>query len=153
VLFVAVVFATVFVVRARADDTPVGAPSGTGADLTFIIEENNSTEKGQTPVQIVGGQPKLKIGQVFIPGDAQDSLRIQVDNEEKPTMYFLGVTSDNDTDFGPAEEEKYKATNPDTGRSATYIIKSDPETPEPGSLILFGSGLLAVAGYLKRRLA
>lgn len=150
-LFVGLVFATVFVVRARADDTPVGAPSGTGANLTFIIEENNSTEKGETPVPIVNGQPKLKIGQVIIPGDARDSLRIQVDSEEKPTMYFLGVTSDNDTDMGPAEQEMYVATN-SAGRTVTYIIKSDAETPEPGSLILFGTGLLAVAGYLKRRL-
>ena len=153
VLFVGVIFSAVFVVRARADTTPVGAPIGGGANLTFTIEENNSTEAGQTIVPIADGQPRLKTGQVLISGDGTDSLRIQVDSSEKPTVYFLSVSSDNNTDMSPADQETYVATNPDTGRKVTYIIKSDSETPEPGSLVLFGTGLLAVAGYLKRRLA
>jgi hypothetical protein len=152
VLFVGVVFSAVFVVRARADTTPVGAPIGGGANLTFTIEENNSTETGQTIVPIADGQPRLKTGQVFISGDGTDSLRIQI-NSEEPTAYFLSVSSDNNTDSSPADQETYVATNPDTGRTVTYIIKSDSETPEPGSLVLFGTGLLALANYLKRRLA
>jgi len=152
VLFVGVVFSAVFVVRARADTTPVGAPIGGGANLTFTIEENNSTETGQTIVPIADGQPRLKTGQVFISGGGTDSLRIQI-NSEEPTAYFLSVSSDNNTDSSPADQETYVATNPDTGRTVTYIIKSDSETPEPGSLVLFGTGLLALANYLKRRLA
>jgi hypothetical protein len=152
VLFVGLVFTAAFAVRARADAIPVGAPIGRGANLTFTIEENNSTEAGQTIVPIIDGQPRLKLGQLFIPGDSTDSLRIQVDSLDEPTMYFLSVSSDNNTDLSPGDQETYVATNPDTGRSVTYIIKSDSETPEPGSMVLFGTGLLTLAGYLKRRL-
>jgi hypothetical protein len=154
-VFVGLLFATLFVIQARADSLPVGAPLGAGANLTFIIDENNATEKGETKVPIINGQPRLTLGQVFIPGDASDSLRIQVDNLTNPTIYFLGVTSDNNTDSSPAESEKYVATNPTTGRSVTYIIKSDAEgVPEPGSLtLLVVAGLGVFLGPLLRKFA
>ena len=74
-----------------------------------------------------------------VTGDFTVNFEFEVDGESV-SQYF------NSFNGGPAG---FEADN----QSAFYYTPPVAPTPEPGSMLLFGTGLLLVGGFLRRRLA
>jgi hypothetical protein len=123
---------------------PIGAPIGTCGNLTFTITEGDfparDPERGVLNLKaadLFGCTLRIGAGvEIAEPAGADRSGRsdlfsVQLPPRDSGFVFSLSVTSNNIEIPTPGDTETYVATNPNTGKTATYNIVSGAEIPEP----------------------
>ena len=126
-------------------DLGSGTASGAGLSSTFLFTNSFGYSIYNTHIVSLPGAGSMTAGnQYFLTlGGANDSQGSQFDawdlNNGAATCFFA---------VGGVEQGGCGAA----GESFTISTGPNPSTPEPSSIMLFGSGILGLAGVLRRKL-
>ncbi|MGD0938371.1 MAG: PEP-CTERM sorting domain-containing protein [Terracidiphilus sp.] len=139
-----------------------GSAAGTSDNITALFGENNIP----TTIEFTPIVYSSTGSEVFLTGsEGGDSYTftlvgpVTLDDESSHVMDFEGVGILTVTGYAPTEADIYFSANDVTGHAGSTGTSSWSATidaegvvaPEPGSLVLFGTGLIGFAGLLRRK--
>lgn len=152
-------------------DTPGSPGANCGATMSVTISEgsgNGTTSKSDIGCKVKAGSIGLidpasegsALSDVITfaanPADATKSIAtVFSDVESTLPKFTCGATTPCLTEKNEATGETltYAVTTSSTSKKITYSIDtSESEIPEPGTLLLVGSGLLAMGGFIRMHL-